>query len=576
MLRPRVIVPATLLALTLGAVPASARPSAEPAEAVATKVSERFRAQQLKWQPCFPESAPGLPPGGERLQCSVMKAPLDWNKPDRGTVDLAVSRLRPEHGEPKNLLLTNPGGPGEEGTIVPLLFLDPRHAAVADSSEIVGVDVRGTGRSTNVTCGGETIGRERDVRDRGRTNENAMLDDAESMARACQTASKPVGDYVNTAQTVRDFDLLRSLLGHDRTNFFGFSAGTWLGAHYATAFPSRVGRFVFDSSVKFTGTWQQIYALQPMGFERRFRQDFLPWAARYDAVYGLGDSARAVRAVYERTRAQLAEQPLDMGDGTVVTATSFDSLIAGNLYNKAYFPQLGGILAGLDAATGGSTARSGDAGTSGAGTSGAGTKGAAGANGAKVKKDLAELVDGARGSAKMPGVPTGAPDAIDATFYTVGCNDTPWHGNRRTLAASSALQGKMFPLIGWRSIAEPCLFWDRPAVKLPKPDGKGLPPVLMVQSEHDPAAPMEGAKLASAGFAGSRLLTVEDEGDHMLYGNSNPCVDNAVDSYLASGKLPRRGTTCTGGPLPDPTAPEGARGEHSAERLSGFADKLPR
>lgn len=553
MRRSRALVPVALLALTLGSLPAGAA-AIDATESGDTGVSKAFRTQQLEWQPCFPEPGPELPPGAERLECSVMKAPLDWNKQSRGTVDIAVSRLRPESGKPKNLVLTNPGGPGEEGVIVPLLFLDPAHASVADSSEIVGVDVRGTGRSTNVTCAGDTIGRERDVRDRSRANENAMLDDAQAMARSCQGASNPVGDFINTEQTVRDFDLLRSLLGYDKTNWFGFSAGSWLGAHYATAFPSRVGRFVFDSSVKFTGTWQQIYALQPMAFERRFRQDFLPWAARYQAVYGLGDSAKSVRASYERIRAKVAEEPLDLGD-SVLTATGLDSMIAGSLYGKANFPRLGELLAGLNAAVGTPSAKEARKAHEG---------------------DLAERVAEVRGAAKAPGaLAAGAPDAIDATFYTIGCNDTRWHGNRRTLAATSAAQGKLFPLIGWRSIAEPCVFWDRPAVDLPKPTGRGVPPVLMVQSEHDPATPIEGARLASAGFKGSRLLKVTGEGDHMLFGNNNKCVDSAVDSYLASGKLPERGATCAGGPLPDPTAPAGADAQHSAQRLTGLADGLP-
>ncbi|GAA3486515.1 alpha/beta hydrolase [Streptomyces cremeus] len=574
MRRSRAILPTTLLALVLGAVPAGAAPLAStgarandaqtaPAEisgsrapAAPQPVSPAFRTQQLNWQPCFDDPGPGLPPGGERLECSVMKAPLDWNHQARGSIDIAVSRLRPAHGTPKNLLMTNPGGPGEPGVVVPLLFLDPTHTAVANSSEIVGVDVRGTGNSSSLSCAGRTIGRDRDVRDRSRANVKAMLDSAQAMARACQKASKPLGDFVNTAQTVRDFDLLRSLLGYERTNWFGFSAGTWLGAQYATTFPRRAGRFVFDSSVPFTGSWQQLYALQPMGFERRFRKDFLPWVAKYEQAYGLGGTAESVRGGYEGVRTFLAEEPLILEDGTVLTATTFDSLLAGSLYNKSLFPQAAELLAGLNAAVGGIPART------------------------AASKELAARVSAVRAAARMPGAPAGAPDAVDATFYTVGCNDTPYYGNRLTLAATSAAQGRLFPLIGWRTIAEPCAFWERPAVDLPKPTGRGVPPVLMVQSEHDPATPMEGARQAAAGFANARLLRVTDEGDHMLYGNGNPCVDRAVDSYLADGTLPRPGATCTGQPLPTPamsaaaTAAPGKR--HGTAWLAAFADRLSR
>lgn len=572
MIRTRTAVQLSLLGLLVGLLPVGAHAvSSDESKAAAgglgaVEVSETFRGQKLHWQPCFPEPVEGLPPGSERLECSSMSVPMDWEKQDGKTLDIAVSRLRPESGEPKDLILTNPGGPGEEGVVVPLLFLNPTHAEVANSSEIVGMDVRGTGQSTNITCNGESIGHERDVRDRSRANVNKMLDDVEAFADACQTGSGELGQHINTAQTVHDLDLLRELLGYEQTNWFGFSAGTWLGAHYATAFPARTGNFVFDSSVRFTGTWQQIYALQPMGFERRFRQDFLPWAATHHERYGLGETSAKVRQSYETIRAALAEAPLNLGD-TVLTATMLDSMISGNLYSKASFPGMADTLGQLYIFLGpGGAQEKGDAGKKSV------TPDAAEAD------ELADLTEGLTDSSRVPGAKAGAPDAIDATFYTVGCNDTSWFGNRQTLKLSSAVQGKMFPLLGWRSIAEPCVFWDRPDVDLPKPDGEGVSSVLMVHSEHDPTAPLEGARSAAARFDGARLLTVTNEGDHMLYGTGNSCVDNAVNTYLTSGELPKRGATCAGTGLPEPTNAEAADGPSAStqQRLSKYAGGLAR
>ncbi|WP_409462526.1 alpha/beta hydrolase [Amycolatopsis sp. GA6-003] len=530
MIRSRWAVLFTVLAVLAGVMgaPIASATSRDPGD---VGIAARFRSQALQWQPCFPQVPPGLPPGTERLECSVVRAPLDWHHQDRGTVDLAVSRLRPVGTEPVNLLLTNPGGPGEEGLIVPLLFLDPAHSAVAESSEIVGVDVRGTGRSTTITCGGSVIGRERDVRDRSGANVSAMLDSAENQAKACQQESEPVGDFITTAQTVKDFDLIRTLLGHSTVNWFGFSAGTWLGAHYATAYPSRAGRFVFDSNTLFTGTWQQFYALQPMGFERRFRQDFLPWAAKYDALYDLGSTGEQVRGSYERIRAFLAEHPQHLGD-QILYAGTLDSIVAGNLYSKRNFLVLAQLLAQLKSVSGPPPAKM------------------------RFPVSVAEAAARAKTASRLPGAKAGAPDAVDATFYTIGCNDTRWYGNRGTLTVSSGIQGRLFPLIGWRTIAEPCVFWQRPAgEELPKPTGRGVPSVLMIQSTHDPATPWEGAQLAHANFAGSRLLPVVGEGDHMLYGSGNPCVDHAVDSYLAADTLPPRDASCAGTALPDPMIP---------------------
>jgi hypothetical protein len=74
----------------------------------------------------------------------------------------------------------------------------------------------------------------------------------------------------------------------------------------------------------------------------------------------------------------------------------------------------------------------------------------------------------------------------------------------------------------------------------------------MVQSEHDPATPIEGAAHAAAGFAGARMLTVTNEGDHGLYAGGNTCVDKAVEAFIVAGTLPAQGASCAGQPLPDP------------------------
>ena len=38
----------------------------------------------------------------------------------------------------------------------------------------------------------------------------------------------------------------------------------------------------------------------------------------------------------------------------------------------------------------------------------------------------------------------------------------------------------------------------------------------------------------------SVLVTVEDEGDHGLYGAGNPCVDDVVSGFLTEGTVPDR------------------------------------
>ena len=100
---------------------------------------------------------------------------------------------------------------------------------------------------------------------------------------------------------------------------------------------------------------------------------------------------------------------------------------------------------------------------------------------------------------------------------------------------------------GW--FIQPCHFWMNPPAPLPVLDGKGVPPVLIVESEHDPATPIEGARRAHQAFANSRMITVTGEGDHGIYAGGNAAVDKAVEDFLIDGRVPRD-QSLPGIPLP--------------------------
>lgn len=62
-----------------------------------------YYAQHLSWRDC----------GVTGFQCTTMKAPLDYAKPDAGEIKLAVSRKKATGpGKRIGSLLVNPGGPG--------------------------------------------------------------------------------------------------------------------------------------------------------------------------------------------------------------------------------------------------------------------------------------------------------------------------------------------------------------------------------------------------------------------------------------------------------------------------------
>jgi pimeloyl-ACP methyl ester carboxylesterase len=524
--------PAT--AASSGALPArTGRPagaaegpaSAAPAGGIQNglKVRAAVLAQTLVWQPCLtPSTDPGLPAAYYRIRCTTMSVPMDWEDlEDARLLRIDVTRLPATTQPAAGVLFTNPGGPGAAGADLPLMFLGSGRKALLRTQDIYGMDVRGSGGSSNATCGGSTLD-QLDPRDRSARHVDLMLDAAQLQARACAVAGGDLMHHLTTAQTVRDLDLLRGLIGADKVNWLGYSAGTWLGAQYATTYPDRVGRMVLDSNTDFTTDWQTAFSWQAMGFERRFRQDFLPWAAANDATFRLGRTPEDVRVAYERIRAAMAP------DAPVASAVGLDQLIATTMYDGSMFPIAAEVLAGLKDYV--FAARAGDA---------------------KAMKVAAGAV---RAAYPLPVATTArrpmSSDSSNAAFYAIACNDTPWTLDRASLAERSRQAGEAYPLIGWSTIFEPCAFWDRPQIRLPVPTGLGLPPVLMVQSEHDPATPIEGARDAAEHFSAAQLLTVTGSGDHGLYGGYNGCVNRAVEAYLISGTLP--GPTCPGRALPGP------------------------
>src|SRR6185312_7827402 len=109
---------------------------------------------------------------------------------------------------------------------------------------------------------------------------------------------------MTTANTARDLDVVRAALGERKLNYLGVSYGTYLGAVYATLFPSHVRRMVVDSVVNPSRDqiWYQNNLDQDVAFEGRWN-DWKAWVATYDSVYHIGNTPAKVQAQWEKLRA---------------------------------------------------------------------------------------------------------------------------------------------------------------------------------------------------------------------------------------------------------------------------------
>ena len=120
------------------------------------------------------------------------------------------------------------------------------------------------------------------------------MDSARRFADTCARTVGPKMAHFTTANTARDMDLLRDVLGESKISYYGRSYGTYLGAVYTQLFGDRVDRVVLDSSVDPARTWRGMVLIWATAADAAFDR-WTQWAARNDSTYHLGTTPEAVR-----------------------------------------------------------------------------------------------------------------------------------------------------------------------------------------------------------------------------------------------------------------------------------------
>jgi pimeloyl-ACP methyl ester carboxylesterase len=216
----------------------------------------RYERQRLDWKEC-----------GHGFLCSTMLAPLNYADPDGAAITLAVAKRPATSTKRLGSLIINPGGPGGSG----VGYVGYFNATGLESYDIVGWDPRGVGRSTPVECFGTDELDQYFSMDSSPDNDEelqARIDKQIEFGKSCLERSGALLEHISTADTVRDLDLLRGLVGDSKINYFGSSYGTRIGALYAELFPQRVGRMVLDGAVNINSKSK---IDQVDGFERALR-----------------------------------------------------------------------------------------------------------------------------------------------------------------------------------------------------------------------------------------------------------------------------------------------------------------
>jgi len=472
----------------------------------------------IDWQDCPTDWGLEKP-----IQCGWVTVPINYAKPDGKQIKLAVDRIgnTGTKEERQGALVYNPGGPGGSGLRFPrrVTTKNAIWANVAKAYDFVGFDPRGVGHSAPISCidPQEFVKAPKaDPVPDTEADKTAQRKLAREYADGCaERTGRAMLQQMTTPNTARDLDVIRAALGEKKINYLGVSYGTYLGAVYGTLFPGHIRRMIVDSVVNPSreNIWYQANLEQDIAFEGRWK-DWEDWVAKNDAAFHLGTTRDAVQAKWLELRATAKKSPLG---GVVGPAELISFFQSAPYYDSSWVP-VATVF----------------------------SKYFAGDTQALVDAAAPDLSNTAGNITTENG---------NAVYTAVECTDAKWPTSWKKWDKDNTALNKDYPFMTWANawMNLPCATWP---VKQRTPvevrTGKGLPPVLIVQSTRDAATPYPGAVELHKRFKGSRLITEKDAGSHGVTGLVNPCINTRVDTYLLTGKLDASDVTCTPHATPQP------------------------
>jgi pimeloyl-ACP methyl ester carboxylesterase len=494
-------------------------------------------AQELDWQAC----------GNAGAECATATVPRDYETPNGRTLDIAVTRVKATDPQKRiGSLFINFGGPGAPAAIYVETFGADLFKTLSDRFDIVGIDPRGTGRSEGaIDC--KVDQESQGVYSQPFTtplnlNVSELIATDQRYIDRCQQLNDPeVLPYVSTANTARDMDWVRDALGEPKLSYLGFSYGTFLGATYASLFPTHYRALVLDGALdadRYINKPMESLREQTSAIERALGRFLAACAGDQAACSGFGGADPWT--AFDELIAKADREPLPTTQGRPLDGDDIRAGAAQAVYSKRSWGPLGQALA--QAATG---------------------------DGTLMRGGLADDFYGRN--------PDGSYDPLLDRYYTISALEQSYPKSVDPYLAAGDHSWGLFDHAFWNhGYTE--LAWGlwpvtpRGVFRGPfeaAPDG---PTALVVATTYDPATPYRGSVRLTRDLGNARLLTMRGDG-HTAYDGNSPCIDAAVDAYLEDGVVPAEGTTCVqdvpfAAPAPAPAAAPALQAQALASRGS--------
>ena len=422
-------------------------------------------------------------------------------------------------------MFVNPGGPGASGIGIVQGLSDMLDTWGAGRFDVVSWDPRGTNASTPVNCFTSDAARDQFwagttipfTRVESKAYQRKTID----LARRCGQVNGDLLDHISTADTARDLDALRGLVGDDLLTYVGLSYGTMIGQTYINLFPKRIRAMVLDGivdPVAYTKSAEARVTNQSSAFDAVFGtfQELCESAgAGQCALAGHGETvAQRVARVFDTARRRRSRRRTPTRPAPSTTPTS----ILASFNPLRMRADWAGFAADLNAAADGD---------------------------ASAMENVARTL-------RTPAGFAGA-----TTSSSISCLDGParkpsqsWPSVIPKFTDTSTVYG---PLLGWWLWAPCASNWPGQSTdRYAGPWGaKTTTPILLMNNRHDPATGYQNA-LAAEQRLGNAVLLTEDGYGHLTMNDPSQCVDQVRTRYLVTLVPPARGTVCKADEPPFP------------------------